>query len=156
MLEPFEQLLGKRRELLTAVDPRLSGKGHRAVTATIAQTSGTHESRYMVVRTATLAGWRACGGFRRVLKNGHVPPMVASLAKVETDVALADLVLIVGGFGAGPGNGAGRLSDRVLRAARPDAPFPTIGDEFASSSRRLPSNCSEYLEHPLLWARYRR
>lgn len=81
---------------------------------------GTHRSTPVVPLPATLAEVaRLPEGFREVLSR-HVEIMVASLAESpeETDVALADLVLMIGGLALARALGPGELSDRVLRAAK--------------------------------------
>lgn len=112
MLEAFEQLLGKRRELLGELDPGLSGKELRALAAAF-YLSRKHRDAQVDAGCplpATLAEVaRLPEGFREVLSR-HVEIMVASLAESpeETDVALADLVLMIGGLALaralGPGS----------------------------------------------------
>ncbi len=122
MLEAFEQLLGKRRELLGELDPGLSGKERRALAAAF-YLSRKHRDAQVDAGCplpATLAEVaRLPEGFREVLSR-HVEIMVASLAESpeETDVALADLVLMIGGLALARALGPGELSDRVLRAAK--------------------------------------
>jgi hypothetical protein len=57
--------------------------------------------------------------FRKVL-NEHIELMLAQLATTpeDTDKALADLALMVGGLSLARALGAGELSDRLLRAAK--------------------------------------
>ena len=122
MLEAFEQLLGKRRELLGELDPGLSGKERRALAAAF-YLSRKHRVAQVDAGCplpATLAEVaRLPEGFREVLSR-HVEIMVASLAESpeEADVALADLVLMIGGLALARALGPGELSDRVLRAAK--------------------------------------
>ena len=126
MLEAFEQLLGKRRELLGELDPGLSGKERRALAAAF-YLSRKHRDAQVDAGCplpATLAEVaRLPEGFREVLSR-HVEIMVASLAESpeETDVALADLVLMIGGL-ALAGIGAGR-------AVRPGSACRQAGGEL--------------------------
>lgn len=57
--------------------------------------------------------------FRQVL-NEHVELMAAQLAASpeDTDKALADMALMIGGLALARALGPGELSDRVLRAAK--------------------------------------
>jgi len=57
--------------------------------------------------------------FRQVL-NEHVELMAAQLAASpeDTDKALADMALMIGGLSLARALGPGELSDRVLRAAK--------------------------------------
>jgi len=57
--------------------------------------------------------------FREAL-NEHVELMVAQLASSpeDTDKALADIALMIGGLAVARALGPGELSDRILRAAK--------------------------------------
>ncbi len=127
MLEAFEQLLGKRRELLGELDPGLSGKERRALAAAF-YLSRKHRDAQVDAGCplpATLAEVaRLPEGFREVLSR-HVEIMVASLAESpeETDVALADLVLMIGGLALARALGPGE-------AVRPGSACRQAGGEL--------------------------
>ncbi len=121
MLEVFEQLLRKRRDLMALVDPSLPGKERRALAA------GFYLSRKH--RDATRSGCplpsslsalpQLPEAYRELLAE-HLELLSAQMCErpEEVDQALADIVLMVGGMALARALGEGELSDRVLRAAK--------------------------------------
>jgi AcrR family transcriptional regulator len=121
MLEVFEQLLRKRRELMALVDRTLPGVERRALAA------GFYLSRKH--RDATRSGCplpsslgtlpQLPEAYRTILAE-HLELMSAEMCESpdEADKALADLVLMVGGLALARALGPCDLSDRVLRAAK--------------------------------------
>ncbi|MFZ6047153.1 TetR/AcrR family transcriptional regulator [Pseudomonas sp. CR3202] len=121
MLEVFEQLLRKRRDLMALVDPSLPGKERRVLAA------GFYLSRKH--RDATCSGCplpssvsalpQLPEAYRELLAE-HLELLSAQMCESpeEVDQALADIVLMVGGMALARALGEGDLSDRVLRAAK--------------------------------------
>ncbi|QKZ03649.1 TetR/AcrR family transcriptional regulator [Pseudomonas eucalypticola] len=121
MLEAFSQLLGERRGLLDQVDPSLSAPERRALMATyyLSRKHRDAEDRACPLPTALAEMGRLPEAFRSVLTE-HLELLVAQLADrpEDTDTALADLALMIGGLALGRALGPGDLSDRILRAAK--------------------------------------
>ena len=121
MLEAFSQLLGQRRALLDQVDPSLPGEERRALMARyyLSRNHRDAEDRACPLPTALGEMGRLPEAFREVLTE-HVQLLVGQLADnpQDTDKALADLALMIGGLALGRALGQTELSDRILRAAK--------------------------------------
>ncbi|POA28292.1 MULTISPECIES: TetR/AcrR family transcriptional regulator [unclassified Pseudomonas] len=121
MLEAFTQLLGQRRALIAEMDPSLTGEERRALVAAFYLSRKHRDSTDHACPIPASIGelGRLPDDFRLVL-NEHIELMVAQLAASpeDTDKALADLALMVGGLALARALGAGELSDRLLRAAK--------------------------------------
>ena len=121
MLEAFRQLLKVRRERVAQVDQGLKGRERRVLLAAF-YLSRRHrddpdERCPLPSSLAEIA--RLPDGFRQALAE-HIELMTAQMSGTpeESDVALADLVLMIGGLALARALGPGELSDRVLRAAK--------------------------------------
>jgi TetR/AcrR family transcriptional repressor of nem operon len=121
MLEAFRQLLRVRRERLAQVDRSLTGRERRVLLAAFylsrRHRDDTDERCPLPSSLAEIA--RLPDGFRQTLAE-HIELMTAQMsgAPEESDVALADLALMIGGLALARALGPGELSDRVLRAAK--------------------------------------
>ncbi|MDH4869918.1 TetR/AcrR family transcriptional regulator [Pseudomonas sp. BN515] len=121
MLEVFEQLLRKRRDLMALIDSSLPAPERRALAV------GFYLSRKH--RDATRSGCplpsslgalpQLPEAYRAVLVE-HLEVLSAAMcdSPEEADMALADIALMVGGLALARALGEGDLSDRVLRAAK--------------------------------------
>jgi AcrR family transcriptional regulator len=121
MLEVFEQLLRKRRDLMALIDPGLPAPERRALAV------GFYLSRKH--RDVTNSGCplpSSLGALPqlpesyRALLVEHLEVLSAAMCDrpEEADMALADIALMVGGLALARALGEGDLSDRVLRAAK--------------------------------------
>lgn len=121
MLEAFEQLLRIRRERLTRVDRRLSGRERRVLVAAfyLSRKHRDDAAERCPLPSSLSEVERLPAGFRQVLAR-HVELTAAQMsdAPEEADAALADLALMVGGLALARALGPGELSDRLLRAAK--------------------------------------
>ena len=121
MLEAFCQLLGERRALLAQVDASLDGEARRALVAAFYLSRKHRDSTEQACPIPASVGelGRLPESFRKAL-NEHMELMVAQLAASpeDTDKALADMALMVGGLSLARALGPGELSDRLLRAAK--------------------------------------
>jgi AcrR family transcriptional regulator len=121
MLEAFTHLLAQRREMIAAMDDGLSGEERRALVAAFYLSRKHRDSTEQACPIPASVGelGRLPDEFRQAL-NEHVELMIAQLASSpeETDKALADMALMVGGLAMARALGAGALSDRLLRAAK--------------------------------------
>ncbi|ULT68825.1 TetR/AcrR family transcriptional regulator [Pseudomonas sp. BC42] len=121
MLEAFTQLLSHRRGLLDEMDSSLSGEERRALTAAFYLSRKHRDSTEQACPIPASVGefGRLPESFRKALTE-HVELMVAQLATCpeDTDKALADMALMVGGLSLARALGPGELSDRLLRAAK--------------------------------------
>lgn len=121
MLEAFRQLLGERRALLAAVDPSLDGAGRRALAAAFYLSRKHRDAQVQAcpIPNALSEMQRLPEAFREVLAE-HIELMTAQMVDrpEDTDKALADLALMIGGLAVARALGDGELSDRVLRAAK--------------------------------------
>ncbi|AZC23780.1 MULTISPECIES: TetR/AcrR family transcriptional regulator [Pseudomonas] len=121
MLEAFSQLLAYRRGLLEEMDAGLSGEERRALAAAFYLSRKHRDSSELACPIPASIGelGRLPEGFRQALSE-HMELMVAQLADCpeDTDKALADLALMVGGLSLARALGPGELSDRLLRAAK--------------------------------------
>ncbi|KPA88822.1 MULTISPECIES: TetR/AcrR family transcriptional regulator [Pseudomonas] len=121
MLEAFKQLLAQRRAKMDEVDDALSGEERRALFAAF-YLSRKHRDAVdhacpLPAVVGEIGSLPEC--FREAL-NEHVELMVAQLAASpeDTDKALADIALMIGGLAVARALGPGELSDRLLRAAK--------------------------------------
>ena len=121
MLEAFTQLLGKRRALIAEMDNELSGEERRALVAAFYLSRKHRDSTAQACPIPATVGEmsRLPDEFRDVLSQ-HVELMAAQLAASpeDTDKALADMALMIGGLALARALGPGELSDRVLRASK--------------------------------------
>lgn len=121
MLEAFNQLLGERRALFDQVDPSLPTAERRALMARyyLSRQHRDAEDRACPLPTALGEMGRLPEAFRHALTE-HVQLLLAQLADrpEDTDQALADLALMIGGLALGRALGPTELSDRILRAAK--------------------------------------
>ena len=121
MLEVFQQMLWQRRERLALLDPALSANERRVLLAAFYLSRKHRDASEQGCPLPSSIGElaRMSDGFRCVLAE-HVELMTAHLAgsPEETDQALADIALMVGGLALARALGPGELSDRVLRAAK--------------------------------------
>ncbi|AOE84550.1 TetR/AcrR family transcriptional regulator [Pseudomonas sp. TCU-HL1] len=121
MLEVFEQLLRKRRDLMALVDRSLPGAERRVLAA------GFYLSHKH--RDATRSGCplpsslgavpQLPPAYREALAE-HLEVLSAEMCErpEEAEKALAVIALMVGGLSLARALGVGDLSDRVLRAAK--------------------------------------
>ena len=121
MLEAFEQLLARRRASIDDMDPGLTGEERRALVAAFYLSRKHRDSTAQACPIPATVGEmsRLPDEFRNVL-NQHVELMAAQLAASpeDTDKALADMALMIGGLALARALGPGELSDRVLRASK--------------------------------------
>lgn len=121
MLEAFSQLLAHRRGLIADMDADLTGEERRALVAAFYLSRKHRDSTEHACPIPASIGelGRLPEDFRKVLSE-HIELMVAQLAATpeDTDKALADLALMVGGLALARALGEGDLSDRLLRAAK--------------------------------------
>lgn len=121
MLEAFEQLLARRRASIDDMDPSLTGEERRALVAAFYLSRKHRDSTTQACPIPATVGEmsRLPDEFRDVL-NQHVELMAAQLAASpeDTDKALADMALMIGGLALARALGPGELSDRVLRASK--------------------------------------
>ncbi|MFO2465720.1 TetR/AcrR family transcriptional regulator [Pseudomonas sp. 15FMM2] len=121
MLEVFAQLLAGRRAAIDDMDASLTGEERRALVAAFYLSRKHRDSTEQACPMPATVGeiGRLPDGFREVL-NEHIQLMAAQLASSpeETDKALADMALMIGGLFLARGLGPGELSDRVLRASK--------------------------------------
>jgi len=121
MLEAFTQLLAQRRGLIADMDSELTGEERRALVAAFYLSRKHRDSTEHACPIPASIGelGRLPDEFRKVL-NEHVELMVAQLASSpeDTDKALADMALMIGGLAMARALGPGELSDRLLRAAK--------------------------------------
>lgn len=121
MLEAFDKLLAQRRASIDDMDPHLTGEERRALVAAFYLSRKHRDSNAKACPIPSTVGemGRLPDAFRDVL-NGHIELMLAQLSTSpeDTDKALADLALMIGGLTLARALGSGELSDRVLRAAK--------------------------------------
>jgi AcrR family transcriptional regulator len=121
MLEAFTQLLAKRRAAIEEVDSQLTGEERRSLVAAFYLSRKHRDATAQACPLPASVGemGRLPDEFRQVLSE-HCELMAAQLATSpeETDKALADMALMVGGLTLARALGPGELSDRVLRAAK--------------------------------------
>lgn len=121
MLEAFKQLLGRRRDLIADMDTELTGEERRALVAAFYLSRKHRDSTAQACPIPATVGEmsRLPDEFRDVLSQ-HVELMAAQLAASpeDTDKALADMALMIGGLALARALGPGELSDRVLRASK--------------------------------------
>ncbi|AZZ75466.1 MULTISPECIES: TetR/AcrR family transcriptional regulator [Pseudomonas] len=121
MLEAFKQLLGRRRDLIADMDAELTGEERRALVAAFYLSRKHRDSSDAACPIPASIGelGRLPESFRIAL-NEHLELMIAQLASSpeDTDKALADVALMVGGLALARALGPGDLSDRLLRAAK--------------------------------------
>ena len=121
MLEAFKQLLGRRRDLIADMDAELTGEERRALVAAFYLSRKHRDSTVQACPIPATVGEmsRLPDEFRQAL-NEHCELMAAQLAASpeDTDKALADMALMIGGLALARALGPGELSDRVLRAAK--------------------------------------
>ncbi|MBC9250069.1 TetR family transcriptional regulator [Pseudomonas alcaligenes] len=121
MLEAFCSLLQRRRDMLRQLDGSLSAVERRVLAATfyLSRRHRDSERDACPLPAALSALERLPEPFRAELER-HLELMVADLAGCpeDSDKALADLALMVGGLALARALGEGGLSDRILRAAR--------------------------------------
>ncbi|MEB0048538.1 MULTISPECIES: TetR/AcrR family transcriptional regulator [unclassified Pseudomonas] len=121
MLEAFKQLLSQRRGMIADMDAELAGEERRALVAAFYLSRKHRDSSEHACPIPASIGelGRLPETFREAL-NEHVELMVAQLAASpeDTDKALADLALMIGGLALARALGTGELSDRLLRAAK--------------------------------------
>lgn len=121
MLEAFEQLLARRRASIEDMDPSLTGEERRALVAAFYLSRKRRDSTAQACPIPATVGEmsRLPDEFRDVLSQ-HVELMAAQLAASpeDTDKALADMALMIGGLALARALGPGELSDRVLRASK--------------------------------------
>ena len=121
MLEAFTQLLAQRRALIAQLDAGLSGEERRALVAAFYLSRKHRDSAEHACPIPASIGemGRLPDDFRQALAE-HMELMLAQLADSpeDTDKALADIALMVGGLALARALGPGELSDRMLRAAK--------------------------------------
>ncbi|WP_044874966.1 TetR/AcrR family transcriptional regulator [Pseudomonas sp. LFM046] len=121
MLEVFEQLLRKRRDLMALIDPTLPGVERRALAA------GFYLSRKHRDTTDSACPLPSSLGLMSQLPEAYRQRLIEHLEVLsarmcdrpeDADKALADIALMVGGLTLARALGQSDLSDRVLRAAK--------------------------------------
>ncbi len=121
MLEAFTQLLARRRASIDDMDARLTGEERRGLVAAFYLSRKHRDSTVHACPIPATVGEmsRLPDEFRQAL-NEHCELMAAQLAvsPEDTDKALADMALMIGGLALARALGPGELSDRVLRAAK--------------------------------------
>ncbi|MDH4585378.1 TetR/AcrR family transcriptional regulator [Pseudomonas sp. BN415] len=121
MLEVFEQLLRRRRDLMALLDSSLPGEERRALAASFylsrKHRDATHSGCPL---PSSLGALPQLPEAYRTLLAEHLEVLSAEMCDrpEEADRALADLALMVGGLALARALGAGDLSDRILRAAK--------------------------------------
>jgi len=121
MLEAFTQLLARRRASIDDMDSQLTGEERRTLAAAFYLSRKHRDATTQACPIPATVGEmsRLPDEFRQAL-NEHCELMAAQLAVTpeETDKALADMALMIGGLSLARALGPGELSDRVLRAAK--------------------------------------
>ncbi|WP_300635289.1 TetR/AcrR family transcriptional regulator [Pseudomonas sp.] len=121
MLEAFTQLLAKRRAAIQEIDPELTGEERRSLVAAFYLSRKHRDSTTQACPLPSTVGemGRLPEEFREALRE-HCELMAAQMAASpeDSDKALADMALMVGGLALARALGPGELSDRVLRAAK--------------------------------------
>ncbi|AZP71426.1 TetR/AcrR family transcriptional regulator [Pseudomonas poae] len=121
MLEAFTQLLARRRASIDDMDAQLTGEERRGLVAAFYLSRKHRDSTVHACPIPATVGEmsRLPDEFRQAL-NEHCELMAAQLAvsPEDTDKALADMALMIGGLALARALGPGELSDRVLRAAK--------------------------------------
>ena len=121
MLEAFTQLLARRRASIDDMDAQLTGEERRGLVAAFYLSRKHRDSTVHACPIPAAVGEmsRLPDEFRQAL-NEHCELMAAQLAvsPEDTDKALADMALMIGGLALARALGPGELSDRVLRAAK--------------------------------------
>lgn len=121
MLEVFQQMLCRRRELLEQVDQNLPADERRALVAAFYLSRKHRDASDQGCPLPSSLGelTRMPESFRAVLAE-HLELMTAQLAASpeEAHKVLADIALMVGGLALARALGPCELSDRVLRAAK--------------------------------------
>ncbi len=121
MLEAFTELLAKRRAAIEDLDTQLTGEERRSLVAAFYLSRKHRDSTGEACPLPATVGemGRLPDAFRQALSE-HCELMAAQLAATpeDTDRALADMALMVGGLTLARALGPGELSDRVLRAAK--------------------------------------
>ena len=121
MLEAFTQLLAQRRASIDDMDAQLTGEERRGLVAAFYLSRKHRDSTVHACPIPATVGEmsRLPDEFRQAL-NEHCELMAAQLAvsPEDTDKALADMALMIGGLALARALGPGELSDRVLRAAK--------------------------------------
>jgi AcrR family transcriptional regulator len=117
----FTQLLAKRRASIDDMDAQLTGEERRSLVAAFYLSRKHRDSTAQACPIPATVGEmsRLPDEFRQAL-NEHCELMAAQLAASpeDTDKALADMALMIGGLALARALGPGELSDRVLRAAK--------------------------------------
>ncbi|MFL1503806.1 TetR/AcrR family transcriptional regulator [Pseudomonas sp. O64] len=121
MLEAFTQLLARRRASVDDMDAQLTGEERRGLVAAFYLSRKHRDSTDQACPIPATVGEmsRLPDEFRQAL-NEHTELMAAQLAASpeDTDKALADMALMIGGLALARALGPCELSDRVLRAAK--------------------------------------
>ncbi|MCX7077831.1 MAG: TetR/AcrR family transcriptional regulator [Pseudomonas sp.] len=121
MLEAFKQLLAERRDSIAQMDAELTGEERRALIVAFYLSRKHRDSTDHACPLPSSIGelGRLPDDFRQAL-NEHMELMVAQMAASpeDTDKALVDIALMVGGLALARALGPGELSDRLLRAAK--------------------------------------
>jgi len=121
MLEVFQQMLCRRRELLDQLDQSLPADERRALVAAFYLSRKHRDASDQGCPLPSSLGelTRLPESFRSVLAE-HLELMTARLAgsPEEAHKVLADIALMVGGLALARALGPCELSDRVLRAAK--------------------------------------
>ncbi|HEX5840943.1 MAG TPA: TetR/AcrR family transcriptional regulator [Pseudomonas sp.] len=121
MLEVFQQMLGRRRELIEDMDQSLPADQRRALVAAFYLSRKHRDASDQGCPLPSSLGelTRLPETFRQALAE-HLELMTAQLAASpeEATQVLADIALMVGGLALARALGPCELSDRVLRAAK--------------------------------------
>ena len=121
MLEAFTKLLARRRASIDDMEAQLTGEERRGLVAAFYLSRKHRDSTDQACPIPATVGEmsRLPDEFRQAL-NEHTELMAAQLAASpeDTDKALADMALMIGGLALARALGPGELSDRVLRAAK--------------------------------------
>lgn len=121
MLEVFQQMLGRRRELIEEMDQSLPADQRRALVAAFYLSRKHRDASDQGCPLPSSLGelTRLPETFRQALAE-HLELMTAQLAASpeEATQVLADIALMVGGLALARALGPCELSDRVLRAAK--------------------------------------
>ncbi|MCF5231314.1 MULTISPECIES: TetR/AcrR family transcriptional regulator [unclassified Pseudomonas] len=121
MLEAFTQLLARRRASIDDMDAQLTGEERRSLVAAFYLSRKHRDSTdHACPIPATVGEMSRLPDEFRLALNEHTELMAAQLAASpeDTDKALADMALMIGGLALARALGSGELSDRVLRAAK--------------------------------------